>query len=386
MFRAIGPHTTLAYLCLALIAMAGLAYANFLPGLVSALAGGIGFSEIEAGRIVALNGYGGILGGVGAVYLVSRVPWRPVLFGLLALLAALDLCTLFVANYDLMLGWRFCAGLIGGMCVGIAVSVVARLPSPDRAFGFLLLAQFSVGSIVVYLLPALESVLGAYAVFWVMAGFVTLSMLLLLILSDLPPVSESERQSISLARLVGNPFYLLGAILAYQTAASGIWAYIGLIGYGARLGAEDVSLYVATTGMLGLAGAMLPILNGKRLGRLFWVRSGVVLSGLAAIGLIYSILTWMYVLSMALLFFSWPAVLSYLFAVGAEMDGSGRFATLANVVSSLGLATGPLLASSMLGDGNYTSMLLGSAALFGVSMVLVIKPVRLHDAVECLAK
>jgi len=179
---------------------------------------------------------------------------------------------------------------------------------------------------------------------------------------------------------------LLGAILAYQTAASGIWAYIGLIGYGARLGAEDVSLYVATTGMLGLAGAMLPILNGKRLGRLFWVRSGVVLSGLAAIGLIYSILTWMYVLSMALLFFSWPAVLSYLFAVGAEMDGSGRFATLANVVSSLGLATGPLLASSMLGDGNYTSMLLGSAALFGVSMVLVIKPVRLHDAVECLAK
>ena len=76
-----------SYFLLAFSAMAGLAYINFLPGVVNALAGGIGFSEAEAGQIVALNGYGGLLGSIVAIFLVRKLHWQSTMLILLALLA-----------------------------------------------------------------------------------------------------------------------------------------------------------------------------------------------------------------------------------------------------------------------------------------------------------
>ncbi|MFP3345433.1 hypothetical protein R0J87_23405, partial [Halomonas sp. SIMBA_159] len=79
--------------------------------------------------------------------------------------------TLWIETYSVMLGWRFLAGLFGGLCVGLGFSALARLNNADRAFGTLLLIQFSLGAVVIYLLPSLETLLSAYAVFYVMAGF-----------------------------------------------------------------------------------------------------------------------------------------------------------------------------------------------------------------------
>ena len=74
---------------MAFIAMSGLSYINFMPGLVNALAGGIGFGELGAGQIVALNGFGGLLGCAIAIAVVGRVEWRRALF--VFLLSALSM-------------------------------------------------------------------------------------------------------------------------------------------------------------------------------------------------------------------------------------------------------------------------------------------------------
>lgn len=364
--------------------MAGLSYINFLPGVVNALAGGIGFSDAEAGQVVALNGYGGLVGSAGAIFLVRRIHWQRAMFMLLAVLTVIDLGTVWVDDYSLMLGWRFLAGVLGGVCVGIAFSVLARLNNPDRAFGLLLFVQFSIGSLVIYLLPGLEALLSAHAVFYIMATFVLLSLVCLLFLPPLPVERTSIRQSMPLSGLFGNTQLLMSAIAAYQIAASGIWAYVGLIGLGASITAENVSMYIATTGMLGLAGAMLPVISGKRFGRLYWMLSGVALSIIAAVLLSFSQLTYLYVLSMALLFFSWPAVQSYLLAVTAEMDSSGQLSTIAAVVSSVGLASGPLLASSLLDNGNFSVMLYTCAMFFLLSFFLLFKPVQAQEKAGAL--
>ena len=351
--------------------MAGLSYINFVPSVVNALAGGLGFNEAEAGRVVALNGYGGIVGTTGAIFLVRRVEWRQALLLLFGVLTVVDLTTLWVHDYNALLGWRFLSGIIGGFCVGIAFSALARLDNPDRAFGLLLFVQFSVGSLVIYLLPSVEALLNAHAVFGVIASFSFVSWVFLLFLPALPNNHQTTSLTITWSR---DTQLLMAAILAYQIAASGIWAYVGLIGFGADIPAEDITLYIATTGMLGLAGALLPVIIGNQYGRLKWVLSGVALSSLSAALLTFSHIAPLYILSMALLFFSWPAVQSFLLAMTAEMDASGQLSTIAGVVSYVGLATGPLLTSSLLDDGNFSVMLFACALIFLVSLMLLFKP------------
>lgn len=379
--RKVPANNVLIYFFLAFIAMAGLSYINFLPGVVNALASDIGLSDVEAGQVVALNGYGGLMGSITAIFLVRRIHWQPVMFALLAVLAFIDVGTAWVDDYIVMLGWRFLAGVLGGLSVGIGFSVLARLNNPDRAFGTLLFVQFSIGSLVIYLLPTLEALISPYAVFYVMASFAFISLAFMLFLPALSLDNKPARRSIILSNKPGNALLLSLAIVSYQIAASAIWAYVGLIGLGASIATEDISMYIAITGLLGLLGAMLPVINGNRFGRMNWIIAGIVLSTMAAILLNFSQLTAIYVIAMALLFFSWPAVQSYLLAVTAEMDSSGKLSTIAAVVSSVGLATGPLLASSLLDNGNFSVMLYTCATIFLLSFFLLFKPVQVQEKV-----
>ena len=395
--KKVPSNSTTAYFYLAFIAMAGLSYINFLPSVVNALAGGIGFSDSEAGQVVAMNGYGGILGSSVAIFLVRRIHWRPSMLTFMILLMIFDTATIWVEDYLAMMCWRFVAGILGGLCVGIALSVLARLNNPDRGFGLLLFIQFSIGSLVIYCLPGLEALLNAYAVFYVMASILLLSILFLLFLPNLP-INQNRQHSLPLSGLINNSLLLLLAIFTYQVAASGIWAYVGLIGQNAGIDTENVSLFIAVTGMSGLVGAILPIILGNRFGRFYWVSLGIALSIIAAVMQNYlqsfnfiispsttsnnTIISTFYIISMVLLFFSWPAILSFLLAVTSDMDHSGRLSTIAGVMSSFGLASGPLLASNLVDNGNFSIMLYTSALVFLLSFLLLFKPVRTQDKIR----
>lgn len=381
------------YFLFAFIVMVGLSYINFLPGLVNALAGGIGFSKAAAGQIVAINGYGGLLGSIVAIFLVRRVHWRVSLLICLSILAIMDFSTEWIVsgrmggewknnfnNYQIMLAWRFLAGVFGGLSMGIGFSVLARLNNPDRAFGALLFVQFSVGSLVVYGLPTLESIVGAYAVFDVMASMVLFGLLLLILLPALPHDNQPVQPSQPLPKRLSNALLLMLAIFLYQCAAGAIWAYVGLIGLHANFTAEDVSAYIAATGLLGLLGAILPMLKGNPWGRLTSIAVGIALSIVAVLMLSASPQTsFIYVCSMSLLFFSWPAVLSYLLAATAELDVSGKLSAIAAVISSVGLASGPLMASSLLNDSDFSAMLLVCGLLFFLCALAFYKPVSMQE-------
>lgn len=369
-----------SYFCMAFIAMSGLSYINFMPGLVNALAGGIGFGELGAGQIVALNGFGGLLGCALAIAVVGRVEWRRDLFVFLLMLTALDFSSAWVNDYHAMLGWRFAAGVLGGLCMGFGYSVLARFENPDRAFGSLLFIQFGMGSLVIYLLPGLEAAFTPRAVFFIMAFFLLLSLLFMRFLPEVSVGGEAGKPPEPLAGLRSNALLLMLAILGYQCAASGIWAYVGLMGLSAGFTPENVGIYIAITGLAGLFGALLPVVNGHRFGRMPWVMVGVMLSIGAAMGLNDSPLSpGVYIASMTLLFFSWPAVVSYLLAVTAEMDSRGRLSTIAALVSLAGLAAGPLIASSLLEGGDYSAMLYGCALIFLLSALSMLKPLRAHE-------
>ena len=200
--------------------------------------------------------------------------------------------------------------------------------------------------------------------------------------TGIPLNNASSEPGILFSGKYHHAFLLLLAIMLYQVAASAIWAYVGLIGLAAGLAAEPVSVYIAATGLLGLLGAMAPMLIGKRHGRLSWLLLGVAVSAIAALLLIFAAHPVLYVLAMAMLFIAWPAVQSYLLAVTAGLDASGKLATTAAVVSFAGLATGPLLASGLLENGSYLFMLIICALIFLLSGVVLFKPVRTQEMRE----
>ncbi|WP_125560345.1 MFS transporter [Pseudoalteromonas rubra] len=368
-------NSWVSYFCLAFVAMAGLAYLNFLPAVVDALAGGIGFSPQQAGTLVASNGYGALLGSICATFVVRHIAWKQALLITFLALCIMELCTAAWSTFTGLLVWRFIAGVLGGFSLGVSFAILARLNNPDRAFGALLLIQFSIGSMIIYAIPHLETLLGDYAVFYTMAGLVCLALLLLPLLPALPAANHPKQQTQRL-QLSAKRSQLLLAMLLYLVAASGIWAYAGQIGLAAGMSQQQTSQTIAMTGLLGLGGALLPILNPNRAHRAMFLSGGISLSVMAALLLCFAHFDLIYMLALALLFFAWPAVHAYLLAVTAEQDSSGQLASFAAVVSSVGVASGPLLGSALLHSDVFTTMLSTFAALLALCLVLLLGPLK----------
>lgn len=384
MFKRVERSSIVTCFLLAFIAMVGTSYLNFLPGVLSALAGGIGLSQAQAGELMAINGYGALVGSTVATFLVRRVAYRPLLIMGLALLGALDLGTVWLAGYKVLLAVRFIAGLAGGMCMGLAFAALARLNKSDLAFGALLFIQFTIGALVMRALPALESLLSAKAVFYVMAILALISLLCAVLIPE--PGEQARREQAKDSHLIyrGNVWLLLLAIAGFNCSAGAIWAYAELIAADAQLPDGDIAHYLALTSLLGLVGALFPMLFGARTGRLPWVITGMLMSCLSSVLLMALPVTpTTYIVAMGLLFLSWTAVLSYLLAVAAELDISGRLSSISAVVSLAGTASGPLLGASLLHagalGGRYSFMLCGCALLFLACLFFSIRPVRALD-------
>ncbi|TDJ49444.1 MAG: MFS transporter, partial [Gemmatimonadetes bacterium] len=87
----LAPHGAAARLMLAVLTSAGIFYANLSPVIVSGLIGYLGFSNDDAGFVMAANTYGAAVGTLLAIALIKRAPWRPTAAFLLVTLIILDL-------------------------------------------------------------------------------------------------------------------------------------------------------------------------------------------------------------------------------------------------------------------------------------------------------
>ena len=130
-------------------------YVNIMPALVDGLVQGAGFTNRQAGLVGSSNVYGAALGALIAVFFVKRIDWRRAAYVLLAGLICVDLLSMLVHKFELLLLLRFAHGFVGGMLVGIGFSIIARTTQADRTFGYLLLVQFGLGGLGLMLLPPL---------------------------------------------------------------------------------------------------------------------------------------------------------------------------------------------------------------------------------------
>ena len=361
----VSPNSMLARVLLAFLATAGFFYVNIMPALVDGLKVGLGFTNKQAGLVGSCNVYGAAGGAFLIAFLVRRINWRTAAHFLLLGLIGMDLLSMLVKNPFALMGARFLHGFIGGMLVGISFSIFARTIAPDRTFGVLLLVQVFAGGLGVMSLPLLVPKFGTNVLFFTLILFSLTTLIMLQFLPDYP-VKAPVPRSVGAApdQLQWKPLLLaLLSVFFFQAANMGLFAFI--IGLGKRHGLE-VAFISETLGIanwFATLGAVLVIVLSTRFGIFKPIIGGMLLTLAGTYAFNYCEVKWIWIAANIGTGITWNFVISHLLGMCARFDRTGQTAVWGGFASKMGLASGPLLFSFIVGTGNYSALIATALAL-----------------------
>jgi hypothetical protein len=267
-----------------------------------------------------------------------------------------------------LMGVRFVHGLAGGMQVGLAFSIIARTVAPDRTFGMLLLVQVLAGGLGLMGLPLLVPRLGSGVVFAALILFSLIALVMLQFLPDYPVGERSQRAAADSPRT--KPLVqALASVFLFQAANMGLFAFI--IGLGRRHGLEIdfISETLGLANWLSVAGALLVIALSTRYGIFKPVLGGIFLSLIGTWAFSYCETKWIWIAANVGTGITWNFVISHLLGMCSRFDKTGQAAVWSGFASKMGLATGPMLASLIVGAGNYPALIATAVALLALAML-----------------
>jgi predicted MFS family arabinose efflux permease len=384
----VSPNSMTARLLLAFLATAGLFYVNIMPALVDGLKVGLGFSNKQAGLVGSCNVYGAATGAFLIAFLVRRLNWRSAAHLLLFGLIGMDLLSMLVKNPFGLMGARFLHGFIGGMLVGISFSLFARTVAPDRTFGVLLLVQVFAGGLGIMTLPLLVPRFGTNVLFASLILFSVTTLAMLQFLPDYPVKVPVPRTPGSAPyRLQWKPLLLaLFSVFLFQAANMGLFAFV--IGLGKRHGLE-VAFVSETLGLanwFGTLGAILVVVLSTRFGIFKPIVGGMLLTLVGTYLFNYCEVKWIWIAANIGTGIMWNFVISHLLGMCARFDQTGQTAVWGGFASKMGLASGPMLFSFIVGAGNYAALIATTLVLLGLATFASAIPAWVldHGAVDDL--
>ena len=361
------PNSMTARFLLAFLATAGFFYVNIMPALVDGLKVGLGFTNKQAGLVGSCNVYGAAGGAFLIVFLVRRINWRTAAHFFLLGLIGMDLLSMLLKNPFALMGARFVHGFIGGMLVGMSYSIFARTKAPDRTFGVLLLVQVFAGGLGVMSLPLLVTRFGTNVLFGALILFSATTLVMLQLLPDYPVKAPVPRiPGAAPDRLQLKPLLLaLLSVFFFQAGNMGLFAFI--IGLGKNHGLEVafVSETLGIANWFATLGAVLVIVVSTRFGIFKPILGGMLLTLVGTYVFNYSGVKWIWIAANIGTGITWNFVISHLLGMCARFDQTGQTAVWGGFASKMGLASGPMLFSFIVGAGNYS-------ALIAMALVLLI--------------
>ena len=372
------------YLLFALLATAGFFYINIMAAIVDGLITGLGFSNAQAGMVGSANIYGASVGALCAVFVVRRIEWRPALVVLFSILIGIDLISTVIVDPNVLIPVRAVHGFIGGMTVGIVYSVMARLNSPDRAFGVLLVLQFGLGGLGVMFLPQLVPLYGAQILFFVLATLTVIAMVSML---AIPKRLGKNRSNAELAAMPANYRKLtvvlaLLALFLFQGGNMALAAFIIPLGENADLARDFIGQALGWATWIGAAGAGMVIFMGTRFGRLRPLIVAFLLTFAGTAGFFWSKSEPIFMIANVGTAITWSFVVPYLFGMISRLDPTGRLAALGGFVSKCGLASGPLVAGLLLRTDNFDLLIWAALIALALSSMAAFAAARQVDQLE----
>lgn len=366
----LAPDSWFALLFLSCLATAGLFYVNIMPALVDGLQSALGFSVQDSGRIGSFNMYGMAFGSLIMALSVNKLDWKSAAWKLLVAIIVIDMVSAIANKAEVLMGIRFAHGLFGGALISLGFCVIARTPSPSRTFGVLMLLQSLIAAGGAIALPLMVRSFGLYSLFLTLIGFSLITLVFLYFLPLYPAKAQiSNSKDVAPVKLRFLMLVFISVVL-FQAANMGLYAYLMDMGKQAGFDLAFVSETLAVSNVSGMVGAVMIILVGSRLGIFKPIFIGMALMLLAVVALFYSDVRAVWCTSIMVLMFGWSFVLPCLFGMCSYFDPSGHSTTWVGLASKLGLATGPMVGSFLLVEGNYTPILIVTFGMFLASTIV----------------
>ena len=328
-----------------ILATAGLFYVNLGGAFLSAFVDGLGVERDTAGFIVSANKYGAAFGALIATFIVKNVKWRNAVRLLFIGLIVFDLISTQITNPNILILVRFIHGTIGGLSVGIGLSIIARTYNPDKIFGMLLAVQYSFGSIGILAVPRLVDAYGQGALF---ATLICFTLMTLIILPFIPDVDSNNETSTTKSNFYQIPLsgllvLSLCCLFLFQAANMGVADYAFELGKDIGLDKNEISNLLTIANFISILGGVLVYIIGIKFGRTIPLCFGICTAAVFTYLLHYSDNVNNYFIANTMTGIAWGFTIPYLLGLCATFDKFGQMAALAGFISKLGLASGPLI-------------------------------------------
>ena len=344
------------------------------PGVVLGLVEYVGFDDQGAGYAMSVEMFGLAATTILMTFIAHRVNWRVVIFwSLIVMFVANALCTM-TTNLDTFVALRFVAGLGAGSLVSLSFAAVGLTSRPDRNFGLLIMWVLTYGAIVLWLMPSVYAVAGMNGMLWFFALFPLAAMPFIRYLPVTGEnVAQVEEDAVNLTPTMKGLALL--AMLAYFLAQGVVWAYLFLIGIAGGLTEQAVANGLTLSQFAGIAGALLAAVIAHRFGRSRPLAIGILGGAACLYFLVGQFEFLVFALAVGVYNFMWNLTHPFLLGAMASFDRRGRVVVYAVAMQMIGLAIGPFLAATVISEGQYLNVNRLGAALFVLSLVLVLPPV-----------
>lgn len=354
------------------------------PGFVQGLVGYLGFTDKQAGFTASAEMFGIAATTILLTFAAHRVNWRHIFTASLLLMFLANVLCVFVADAQMFTALRICAGLGAGGLVSLSFAAIGLTSDPDRNFGYLIMWVLIYGAIGLLLMPTAYATFGLDGVLWFFALFPLVG---LPFVRYLPTTGESAVPADEHAVTLSVPLRTLAllAMLAYFLAQGVVWAYLFLIGLAGGLSEQQVANGLTISQFAGIAGALLAAVLGSRYGRSLPLTLGILAGALCLWFLVGRFSFVVFAVAVGVYNLAWNASHPFLLAAMASFDRRGRVVVYAVAMQMVGLACGPGLAASVIEEGDYVNVNVIGAALFVLSLVLILPPVLSYARRPALA-
>ena len=328
-----------------ILATAGLFYVNLGGAFLSAFVDGLGVERDIAGFIVSANKYGAAFGALIATFIVKNVEWRKAVRLLFIGLIVFDLISTQITNPNILILVRFIHGTIGGLSVGIGLSIIARTYNPDKIFGMLLAVQYSFGSIGILAVPRLVDAYGQGALFATLICFTLMTLIILPFIPDVDSNSETPKNKSNFYQIPLSGLLVLSlcCLFLFQAANMGVADYAFELGKDIGLDKNEISNLLTIANFISILGGVLVYIIGIKFGRTIPLCFGIFTAAVFTYLLHYSDNVNNYFIANTMTGIAWGFTIPYLLGLCATFDKFGQMAALAGFISKLGLASGPLI-------------------------------------------
>lgn len=341
-----------------------------MPLIVGGMAGRFGLSDTQSGLVATAYFVIYALLALTSPTWVRRLNWRHAAFGAYAMLLVGIALAVVSASYEQAIFGMAVAGIGAGVLFPISLTLASDTHNTDRTYALKLTAEQLVPASLLLLIPLLGLGAGLSPILLLAAATVVLCLLASL---AMPASGSRIDDATAMASGTAAWGYLGLLALAINFAGfAGLWVFFERIAVERGFSADFTSLWLAvgliTSGVGPLAAAVL----GDRLGRVLPIVFGMLLA-LVALGVLASgVDQARYALVLFTLPLAYYFAISYVMAVIAAADTTGKIAGLMAFSLAVGAGTGPALFGMIKDMGGPVLMVMGACILLGGILIVVV--------------